>query len=64
MFISKKELNRIKEELDAHQDMIANLAVNLTRDKMDLEERINKLAKIIGSFQKRLPKKKKYVSGN
>jgi len=64
MFISKKELNHIRKRLDAHQEMIANLAVNLTQDKMDLEEKINDLAKIIGSFQKRLPKKKKYVSGN
>ena len=38
MFISKKELNHIRKRLDAHQEMIANLAVNLTQDKMDLEE--------------------------
>jgi len=45
MFISRKELNHIRKRLDAHQEMIANLAVNLTQDKMDLEEKINDLAK-------------------
>jgi len=45
MFISRKELNHIRKRLDAHQEMIANLAVNLTQDKMDLEEKVNDLVK-------------------